>query len=76
MRAVLPDSGGGGQETGVGETMKDKIRATKHISFTPTTFQKLEAYLEKHYGNHRALSMVVDKAVEEYLDRHKGNGRV
>lgn len=56
--------------------MKDKIRATKHISFAPATFQKLEAYLEKHYGNHRALSMVVDKAVEEYLDRHKGNGRV
>jgi len=58
------------------QTASSKIRATKHISFTRETFQKLEAYLEKHYGNHRALSMVVDKAVEEYLARHKGNGRV
>lgn len=53
-----------------------KVRPAKHISFTKATFAKLEAYLKQHYTGHRALSMIVDKAVEEYLERHERNGEV
>lgn len=56
------------------QTTARKTRATKHISFTIECYQRLGAYLEKYYGNHRALSMLVDKAVSEYLDRHKRDG--
>jgi len=56
--------------------MKASTRATKHISFTRPTLNRLEAYLKQHFTGHRALSMVVDKAVKEYLDNHKGNGKV
>ena len=57
-------------------TVNRKARPAKHISFTKDTFTRLEAYLSKHFLGHRALSMLVDKAVSEYLDRHEGNGRL
>lgn len=53
-----------------------KARPAKHISFTKATFARLEAYLKQHFTGHRALSMIVDRAIEEYLDRHEGNGEV
>ena len=57
-------------------TTGTKVRPAKHISFTKATFARLDAYLKQHFTGHRALSMVVDKAVGEYLDRHEGNGKV
>jgi len=53
-----------------------KVRPAKHISFTMATFARLEDYIKQHFAGHRALSMVVDRAVVEYLNRHKGNGKV
>ena len=53
-----------------------KARPAKHISFTKETFARLNNYIDKHFLGHRALSMLVDKAVEEYLDRHEGNGSI
>ncbi|HUW47054.1 MAG TPA: hypothetical protein VMW50_14860 [Dehalococcoidia bacterium] len=57
------------------QTTKE-TRADRHIIFTLATVQKLETYLSKYYKNHRAMSMIVDKAVEEYLDRHKKDGEL
>lgn len=53
-----------------------KIWPDRHVSFTKSTAARLDAYLEQYYPGHRALSMVVDKAVVEYLDRHENNGKV
>jgi len=53
-----------------------KARPAKHISFTRTTFARLETYLKQHFPGHHALSMIVDMAVEEYLERHDRNGEV
>ena len=58
------------------KTVTTKARPAKHISFTKATCARLEAYLEQHFPGHRALSMIVDRAVEEYLDRHGNNGKV
>ena len=57
-------------------TVNTKARPAKHFSFTKATFARLEAYLKQHFTGHRALSMIVDKAVEEYLERHERNGEV
>ena len=57
-------------------TANRKTRPAKHISFTKNTLARLEAYVKQHFPGHRALSIVVDRAVDEYLDRHEGNGKV
>ena len=56
------------------KTTTTKARSAKHISFTKTTSTRLDAYLKQHFTGHRALSIIVDKAVDEYLDRHERNG--
>lgn len=43
----------------------------RHIYFTRPTLDKLEKYLLENFGTHRALSMIVQKAIEEYLERQQ-----
>lgn len=45
----------------------------RHIYFTRETLDRLEAYLNKNFGRHRALSMIVQKAVEEYLEKQNAS---
>lgn len=44
----------------------------RHIYFTRPTLDRLENYIYENFGTHRALSMIVQKAVEEYLVRQQG----
>lgn len=42
----------------------------RHIYFTEPTLTRLESYLQRNFGTHRALSMIVQKAVDEYLEKN------
>ena len=46
----------------------------RHIYFTADTLERLETYLVINFGTHRALSMIVQKAVNDYLDKIGFNG--
>lgn len=41
----------------------------KHIYLTAQTVFRLEAFLAQNFGTHRALSMIVQKAIEDYLNK-------
>lgn len=42
----------------------------RHIYFTEPTLTRLERYLRENFGTHRALSMIVQKAVDEFLEKN------
>lgn len=43
----------------------------RNIYFTEETDKKLTKFVEERFGKHRAVSMIVQKAVEEYIERHE-----
>jgi len=50
----------------------------KHIYFTEDTLKELQRFVKKEYGNHRAMSLVVQKAVKQFLEKEnvrQGNAR-
>ena len=50
-----------------------EVRHDRHIHLTEKTIERLERYLKRNFGGHRALSMICEKAIIEYLDRQEGN---
>ena len=46
-----------------------EVRQDRHIHLTEKTIERLERYLKRNFGGHRALSMICEKAIIEYLDR-------
>lgn len=48
-----------------------KTRPSLHIYFTDKTRERLRNFVQRRFGSHRALSMIVQQAVEQYLDREE-----
>lgn len=42
-----------------------------NIYFTEPTLKELKEYLEREYSGHRALSLVVQKAIKEFLEKER-----
>lgn len=40
----------------------------KHIYFTEDTLKELQSFVKKEYGSHRAMSLIVQKAVKRFLE--------
>lgn len=43
------------------------------IYFTKDTFEQLKDFIVKRYGQHRAMSLTVQRAVKEFLEREGQN---
>ena len=39
------------------------------IYFTKDTFKQLKDFIEEKYGQHKAMSLTVQRAVKEFLER-------
>ena len=43
------------------------------IRLSDNTLERLHKYLEKLYGEHRGLSLTMERAIREFLDRENGS---
>ncbi len=53
-----------------------KTRPSLHIYFTDKTQDRLRNFVQRRFGSHRALSIIVQQAVKEYLDREEAQEKV
>jgi len=42
------------------------------ITLSDEVLKRLQDYIDKKYGEHRVLSMVIEKAIKEFLEKEGG----